>query len=77
MSDMLQYIGRFLVMFGVAIALLGAVMLLLHKTGMNMPGRLPGDIVVQKRNFTVYFPIGTSIVLSILLSIILYFVTRR
>jgi ribose/xylose/arabinose/galactoside ABC-type transport system permease subunit len=77
MNDMLQYVGRFLVTLGVVIALLGALMLLLHKTGVNVPGRLPGDIIIQKRNFTIYFPITTSIVLSILLSIILYFVMRR
>jgi ribose/xylose/arabinose/galactoside ABC-type transport system permease subunit len=74
---MLQYIGRFLVTLGIVIALLGAVMLLLQKTGVNFPGRLPGDIIIQKRNFTIYFPITTSIVLSILISIILYFVMRR
>jgi ribose/xylose/arabinose/galactoside ABC-type transport system permease subunit len=77
MNDMLQYIGRFLVTLGIVIALLGAVMLLPQKTGVNFPGRLPGDIIIQKRNFTIYFPITTSIVLSILISIILYFVMRR
>jgi hypothetical protein len=37
-------------------------------------GRLPGDIVVQKENFTFYFPVVTSIVLSVVLSLILYLI---
>lgn len=40
-------------------------------------GKLPGDIVVRRPGFTFYFPLATSIVLSILLTLIMYFVNRR
>jgi len=39
-------------------------------------GRLPGDIVYRRRNFTFYFPLATSILLSIVLSLIFYFLSR-
>jgi hypothetical protein len=40
-------------------------------------GRLPGDLVVKKENFTFYFPLMTSLVLSILFSVVLWFFRRR
>jgi hypothetical protein len=40
-------------------------------------GRLPGDILIKKKNFTFYFPLATSILLSILLSLILYLLGKR
>jgi len=38
---------------------------------------LPGDIVVQKKNFTVYFPIATSVIISLLLTLVFWFVGRK
>lgn len=40
-------------------------------------GRLPGDLLIQKKNFTFYFPFATSILLSIFLSLILWFISKR
>ncbi len=40
-------------------------------------GRLPGDIIVHKKNFTFYFPIATSILLSLLITLILWFIGRK
>ncbi len=40
-------------------------------------GRLPGDIVIKKGNFTFYFPLASSIILSIILTVIFYFLSRR
>lgn len=40
-------------------------------------GRLPGDIIVEKKNFTFYFPIATSILVSIVLSLIFWFIGRK
>ena len=58
--------GRFLVLLGLGIAALGLVVM------MGVPiGKLPGDIYVRRGNFTFYFPLVTSIVLSILLTLIL------
>jgi len=58
--------GKALVVIGVAIAAVGAAMMF------GLPiGRLPGDIAVKRENFSFYFPITTSIILSITLTLIL------
>ena len=54
---------------------LGLVLILAGKIDLPI-GRLPGDIVVRGKNSTFYFPLMTSIVLSILLSLVLYIVSR-
>ncbi len=64
----LGHIAKILIFFGIGITLLGAVLLLLAK--IPFFGKLPGDIVIKKENFTFYFPLATSIVASIILSII-------
>jgi Protein of unknown function (DUF2905) len=58
--------GKLLVFVGLGIAALG----LLVMVGVPF-GRLPGDIVVKRGNFSFYFPLATSIILSILLTLIL------
>ena len=71
MSDL----GRMLVLLGGFILLLGLLFLLGGR--LHLPfGRLPGDIVWRGKNTTFYFPLMTSIVLSILLSLVLYVVGR-
>lgn len=68
-------IGRMLVWIGGLILLFGVVLILAGK--MNLPiGRLPGDITWRGKNTTVYFPLMTSIILSVILSLVLYFVNR-
>jgi len=63
--------GRMLIVFGVVLVAAGIVMLLAGRA--NLPvGRMPGDIVYRGRNTTVYFPIVTSILLSIVLSLVLW-----
>jgi hypothetical protein len=61
-------IGRLLMIAGAAMMILGA----LFSMGARLPwlGRLPGDIVIERPNFRFYFPIGTSILISIILSLI-------
>ncbi len=61
-------IGKFLVVAGLLMAAAGLAMILLPK--LPFLGRLPGDIVVRKGNFTFYFPIATSIIISIVLTLI-------
>ena len=71
MSDL----GRMLVLLGSLILGLGLLLLLAGR--LNLPfGRLPGDIVWRGKNTTFYFPLMTSIVLSIILSLILWFLNR-
>lgn len=68
-------IGKFLILLGIIIIVLG---LLLSFTGkLTFIGKLPGDIVIKKKNFVFYFPLGTSILLSIILSLILYLLSKR
>ncbi|RMG68799.1 MAG: DUF2905 domain-containing protein [Calditrichaeota bacterium] len=64
----LNALGKFLLITGVVIALIGLFLLFLNK--IPYLGRLPGDILIQRRNFTFYFPITTLIVLNLLLLLI-------
>ena len=68
-------VGRLLVVLGIALLVIGGIVMLLGRTGLPL-GRLPGDIVYRGKNTTFYFPLATSIVLSALLSIILFLVGR-
>ncbi|AHM61732.1 hypothetical protein D770_17400 [Flammeovirgaceae bacterium 311] len=63
-------------MIAVGGLLLLAGLLLLFFDRLPFSGRLPGDIVVKKKNFTFYFPLATSILISIILSLILWFISR-
>ncbi len=63
-----MFVGGLLLVIGVVLIFAGKV---------NLPiGRLPGDIVYRGKNTTFYFPLMTSILLSIILSLVLYFVNR-
>jgi len=65
----LGFLGKTLILLGVFIILVGLFLLL----GEKIPwiGRLPGDIIIRKKNFTFYFPIVTSILISIILTLFL------
>jgi hypothetical protein len=65
-------VGRLLIVIGLVIAAVG----LLISLGLPI-GRLPGDITVRRGNFTFYFPLATSIVASIVLTLLFMFFTRR
>ena len=68
-------VGRFLVIVGIALAVIGGILMLLGRTGLPL-GRLPGDILYRGKNTTFYFPQATSILLSILLSLVFYLISR-
>ncbi|MCK5406984.1 MAG: DUF2905 domain-containing protein [Candidatus Krumholzibacteria bacterium] len=70
-------IGRLLLVFGIILVVAGLLMILLPADKLSFLGRLPGDIVVKKKSFTVYFPIVTMILLSIVLTLILNLISRR
>lgn len=65
--------GRSLITIGVVVALLGVVVMFLERFGFP---RLPGDIVIRRGNWTFYFPIATSILLSVILSLLFYLFRR-
>ena len=68
-------LGRTFVMLGGVLLVVGLVLILAGKV--NLPvGRLPGDIVMRGKNTTFYFPLMTSIVLSAILSLVLWVVSR-
>lgn len=68
-------LGRVFVWIGGLILLIGVIIIVAGK--LNLPiGRLPGDFTWRGKNSTVYFPLMTSIVLSVILSLVLYFVNR-
>lgn len=71
----MQEIGKTLIIFGVILTGLGLVLTFMNK--MPFIGRLPGDILIQKKNFTLYFPLATSILVSIILSLIFWLWPRR
>ncbi|WP_136523360.1 DUF2905 domain-containing protein [Geomonas ferrireducens] len=66
--------GKSLIILGLIIAAIGAIFTFAGK--IPWLGRLPGDIYVKKENFTFYFPLATSIIISLLLSLILWFFRR-
>lgn len=68
-------IGRMLVFVGGLLLAFGLILILAGKV--NLPiGRLPGDIVYRGKHTTFYFPLMTSILLSVILSLVLYVVNR-
>jgi hypothetical protein len=71
MSD----VGKLLMLVGGFVVLVGLAVVLLGKTGLPL-GRLPGDIVYRGKNTVFYFPLATSILLSVALSLVLYVISR-
>lgn len=71
----LNFFGKIFILFGAILILLGGLLTL----GSKLPflGRLPGDFLIKREGFTFYFPLTTSIILSILLTIIVNFLLRR
>ena len=67
-------IAKSLIFLGAVLIVIGFVLLGLQR--FSFPGKLPGDIVVKRENFTFYFPLGLSIILSILISLILYIIGK-
>jgi hypothetical protein len=65
--------ARFLILLGLAILAVGLLWPVLSRLGL---GRLPGDIVVQRGNFTFYFPLATCILVSMLLSAVFWLFNR-
>ena len=68
-------VGKALVALGLLIALAGVVLMLVGRV--PWLGRLPGDIHIERGNFSFYFPLATSLLLSAVLTLLLYIVGRR
>lgn len=71
----LRELGKLLVVFGIALVVVGGLLTL----GPRLPGRLgrlPGDIVIQRENFTLYFPLVTCLLVSVILTLVFWLVGR-
>ena len=64
---------RLLIVFGLALVVLGLLWPLIAKMGL---GRLPGDFVIERGNFRLYIPLATSLLISVVLSVLLWFIER-
>jgi hypothetical protein len=75
MTAGMQGLGWALVVLGVVIALTGVLIL----AGPRIPilGHLPGDIVIQRENVTIFIPLGTMLVVSIVVSVVIALINRR
>ncbi|MFQ5866369.1 MAG: DUF2905 domain-containing protein [bacterium] len=71
----MNVLGKTLIIFGIVLVLVGLILTI----GIKIPylGKLPGDICIKRPNFTFYFPLTTCILLSIILSLIFWFLGRK
>jgi hypothetical protein len=68
-------LGKLLLGLGLLLIVIGAVLVVAARVGLPL-GRLPGDLSYRGKNVTVFIPLGTSILISVVLSIVLYLVSR-
>ena len=65
--------SRALIIFGIVLIAIGLLWPMISKLGL---GRLPGDIVIERENFRLYVPIATSLIISVVLSLLLWLFNR-
>jgi hypothetical protein len=68
-------LGKALLGLGLLLVVIGAVLLIAGRIGLPL-GRLPGDFAYRGKNLSIFFPLGTSILISVVLSAIFYFLSR-
>ncbi|RUM60736.1 MAG: DUF2905 domain-containing protein [Persephonella sp.] len=71
----MEQIGKFIVLVGIGLTVVGLLLIFFDKLPFNL-GRLPGDIYIKRDNFVFYFPITTSILISIILSLLLIIISK-
>ncbi len=67
-------LGKMIIILGLILVVFGILLTFFHK--IPLLGKLPGDIFISKNGFTFYFPLATSVLLSIIISVILYFLRK-
>lgn len=73
--DPLRELGKLLLIFGIVLVVIGGLLTL----GPKLPGRLgrlPGDIIIRREHFTLYFPLVTCLLLSVILSLVFWLLGR-
>lgn len=73
----MSVVGRSLVILGIAIAVLGVLIVLSARLPGFRLGRLPGDVVVRRGNWTLYVPLATGLLVSLVVSLLLWLFARR
>ena len=71
----MESIGKTLIFLGLILALIGVFLLFFEKLPLNI-GKLPGDIYIKKDNFVFYFPLTTSILISVILTLIFLIISK-
>lgn len=71
----MNQLGKLLFGLGLALVVIGGVLMLAGRVGLPL-GRLPGDFVYRGKHATVYFPLVTCIVISVVLTLIFYLISR-
>lgn len=71
----LNEVGKLLIGLGGLLIIIGAAIVLVGK--IPWLGKLPGDIYIERRNITFFFPLTTSLLVSVILSLVLYLLSRR
>jgi uncharacterized protein HemY len=75
MTDRIHHLGKLLIVLGVIVIAVGGLLLFSGK--IPWIGRLPGDILIQKKNYTFYFPLATSIIISVIITLVFWLLGRR
>jgi hypothetical protein len=70
----MREMAKIIIVIGVVLVITGLTILFLKK--LSFLGKLPGDILIKKKNFTFYFPLSTSIVVSVIVCLILYLISK-
>ena len=71
----MQEIGKTLIVFGIMLVSVGLLLVFFNK--IPLLGKLSGDMYIEKKNFTFYFPLATSLVISVILSLVFWLWPRR
>jgi len=74
---MLPSLGKLLVIAGLVLVVVGGLLMFSDRLPFLRIGRLPGDVIYRRGNFTLYFPIVTSIVISLILTLLFYVFGKR
>jgi uncharacterized protein HemY len=75
MGEGIQHVGKLLIVLGVIIIAVGGLLLFSGK--IPYIGKLPGDILIQKKNYTIYFPLATSIIMSLIITLVFWLIGKR
>lgn len=70
-------LGRILILIGLILAVTGGIMILGARLNLPWIGRLPGDFLFRGKNVAFYFPLTTSLIISIVLTLVLWLINRR